>query len=57
MTGFGNALAQGVKEAVSEKGFLGAFTGGFTASAAGICAAVFFGFIVAVIFKSRDKSK
>ena len=45
------------KKAVAEKGFLGVFTGGFTASAAGICAAVFFGFIVAVIFKSRDKSK
>lgn len=57
LTGFGNTLAQGVKEAVAEKGFLGAFTGGFTASAAGICAAEFFGFIVAVIFKSRDKSK
>ena len=45
------------EKAVAEKGFLGVFTGGFTASAAGICAAVFFGFIVAVIFKSRDKSK
>ena len=52
LTGFGNALAQGVKKAV-----LGVFTGGFTAAAAGICAAVFFGFLVAVIFKSRDKSK
>lgn len=57
LTGFGNALAQGVKKAVAEKGFLGVFTGGFTAAAAGICAAVFFGFLVAVIFKSRDKSK
>ena len=57
LTGFGNALAQGVKRAVAENGFLGVFTGGFTAAAAGICAAVFFGFLVAVIFKSRDKSK
>lgn len=57
LTGFGNTLAQGVKRAVAENGFLGVFTGGFTAAAAGICAAVFFGFLVAVIFKSRDKSK
>ena len=57
LTGFGNTLAQGVKKAVAESGVIGAFTGGFTASAAGICAAVFFGFLAAVIFKSRDKSK
>lgn len=57
LTGFGNALAQGVKRAVAEKGVLGAFTGGFTASAAGICAAVFFGLLAALFFKSRDKSK
>lgn len=57
LTGFGNTLARGVKKAVTENGLLGVFTGGFTASAAGICAAVFFGFIAAVIFKSRDKSK
>ncbi len=57
LTGFGNALAQGVKRAVAEKGVLGAFTGGFTASAAGICAAVFFGLLAALLFKSRDKSK
>ncbi len=57
LTGFGNVLARGVREAVKEKGFIGAFTGGFTASAAGIAAAVFFGLIVALIFKSKDKSK
>lgn len=57
LTGFGNALAQGVKRAVAEKGVLGAFTGGFSASAAGICAAVFFGLLAALLFKSRDKSK
>lgn len=57
LTGFGSTLARGVKKAVTENGLLGVFTGGFTASAAGICAAVFFGFIAAVIFKSRDKSK
>ena len=55
LTGFGNVLARGVREAVAEKGALGAFTGGFSAAAAGICAAVFFGLIVALIFKPGDK--
>lgn len=55
LTGFGNTLARGVREATAEKGVLGAFTGGLTASAAGICAAVFFGWIVAMLFRSRDK--
>lgn len=55
LTGFGNALARGVRKAVAERGALGAFTGGFTASAAGIAAAVFFGYLVAVIFKPREK--
>lgn len=57
LTGFGSSLAKGVKEAVSEKGFLGVFTGGFTAAAAGICAAVFFGYLVALIFRPGDKNK
>ena len=57
LTGFGNTLAKGVKQAVSESGLLGAFTGGFTAAAGGICAAVFFGFLVALIFKPSDKNK
>ena len=57
LTGFGNTLAKGVKQAVAEKGLLGAFTGGFTAAAGGICAAIFFGYLVALIFKPRDKSK
>ena len=56
LTGFGNTLAKGVREAVEEKGVLGAFTGGITASAAGIAAAVFFGFLVSLIFKPKDKS-
>ena len=55
LTGFGNALAKGVKDAVSRDGLLGAFTGGFTASAAGICAAVFFGVIVALLCKPKEK--
>lgn len=57
LTGFGNALAKGVKQAVEQQGLLGAFTGGFTAAAGGICAAVFFGVLVALIFKPRDKNK
>ncbi len=56
LTGFGNNLAKGVKKAVEEKGLLGAFTGGFTAAAGGIGAAVFFGYLVSVIFKPGDKS-
>ncbi len=56
LTGFGNNLAKGVKKAVEEKGLLGAFTGGFTAAAGGIGAAVFFGYIVSVLFRPGDKS-
>lgn len=56
LTGFGNLLAKGVKEAVAEKGLMGALTGGLSAASAGICAAVFFGFLVALLFKSREKS-
>ena len=56
LTGFGYLLAEGVKKAVAEKGVIGAFTGGFTAAAAGICAAVFFGYLIALIFKPGDKS-
>lgn len=55
LTGFGNALAKGVKQAVERDGLFGVFTGGFTASAAGICAAVFFGIIVALLFKPKEK--
>ena len=57
LTGFGNLLAKGVKKAVAETGLLGAFTGGFTAAAGGICAAVFFALIVSLVFKPRDKNK
>ena len=54
--GFGNVLARGVREAVAQRGLIGALTGGFTAAAAGIAAAVFFGIIVALVFKSKDKA-
>lgn len=55
LTGFGSTLARGVETAVAESGVLGAFTGGFTAAAAGITAAVFFGIIVALLFKQKEK--
>lgn len=55
LTGFGSTLFRGVKEAVGEDGALGIITGGLTASAAGIAAALICGFIVSVIFKSRPK--
>ena len=56
LTGFGNTLAKGVKEAVDKDGFLGIFTGGFTASAGGIAAAIAAGLLVSLIFKPKDKS-
>ena len=55
LTGFGNLLAKGVKQAVEEDGLLGILSGGFRASAAGLGAAVFFGIIVALIAKPHDK--
>jgi stage V sporulation protein AE len=55
LTGFGSLLARGTREAVAEHGTLGAFTGGLTAGAAGICAAVFFGYLAALFFRPGDK--
>lgn len=56
LSGFGWTLSEGVKEAVHEKGFLGIFTGGLTAGAAGTTAAVFLGYLAALVAKPRDKS-
>ena len=56
LTGFGYALAQGVKEAVAEQGLLGAITGGLTATAAGVTTAVTLGLIAALVGKSGDKT-
>lgn len=56
LTGFGNTLAKGVREAVTEDGFLGIFTGGLKAAAGGITAAIFFGLLTGLIFKDKDKS-
>ena len=56
LTGFGNCLAKGVREAVDKDGFLGIFTGGLQSAAGGITAAVFAGLIMALLFRSKDKS-
>lgn len=56
LTGFGYLMAKGTREAVQAKGLLGAFSGGVAASAAGIAAAVFFGYLAALFSKSGDKS-
>ncbi len=53
--GFGNTLAKGVMKEVDKSGFIGIFTGGVTAAAGGICAAVFFGLLMALIFKPKSK--
>ena len=56
LTGFGANLAKGVKKAVEEQGLLGAFTGGLKAAAGGLTAAIFFGWLAAVVAKSKDKA-
>lgn len=55
LLGFGHTLFQGVKEGVEESGILGLFTGGLTASAAGISAALIFGYLASVIFQPKMK--
>ena len=56
LTGFGYNLAKGVKEAITQDGFLGIFTGGLKACAGGIAAAVFCGLVASLIFKPKDKA-
>jgi len=55
LTGFGYTLAKGVKEAVEEQGLLGVLTGGLSGAAAGITAAMLFGFLAALISRPRTK--
>ena len=55
LTGFGHALAQGAISAVQEIGLLGAFTGGIAATAGGLTAAIFFGFLAALCFRPKPK--
>ncbi len=56
LTGFGYSLATGVQEAVSEQGLLGVLTGGITATAAGVAAAVVFGYFIALLARPGDKN-
>ena len=56
LTGFGYLRAKGVRKAVEEQGVMGALTGGITAAAGGITAAIFFGYLVALLFKPKPKS-
>ena len=55
LTGFGYNLARGVAKDVAERGFLGILQGGVTAAAGGIAAAVFFGYLAALLFKAKPK--
>lgn len=55
LTGFGYSLGKGVIKGIEERGLLGAFTGGITATSGGIAAAIFFGFLIALIFKPKEK--
>ena len=54
--GFGHLLADGVREAVASHGLLGVLMGGVRSAAVGISASVFFGYLIALIFKPGDKS-
>jgi len=56
LTGFGYTLAQGVQKAVNESGLLGALTGGITATAGGISAAIFFSLIMSLIFNGKPEN-
>ncbi|WP_298024209.1 stage V sporulation protein AE [uncultured Dysosmobacter sp.] len=55
LTGFGHSLAKGVEKAIGEQGWLGVLTGGLSATAGGITAAVVFGVLMALLFKPGDK--
>ncbi len=55
LTGFGYLIAKGVKEAIREKGLLGALTGPLTAAAGGTAAALVFGFLVALFCRGKPK--
>lgn len=55
LTGFGYSLATGVREAIDAYGFIGALSGGLTATAAGITVAMVSGVLMALLFRSGDK--
>lgn len=56
LTGFGNVLFKGVKDAVDKEGLIGIFKGGFTSSAVGISAALIFSYIASLFFSAKMKS-
>ena len=56
LTGFGYNMAKGTQKALQENGLLGALIGGVSSAAAGIGAAVFFGYLAALVSKPSDKS-
>lgn len=56
LTGFGYNLSKGVKEAVTQDGFIGILTGGLKSAAGGITAAIAAGLLASLIFKPKDKS-
>ena len=56
LTGFGYTLAKGVREAVSQDGIIGIFSGGLKATAGGITVAIVAGLIMSLIFRAKDKS-
>ena len=55
LSGFGNLIAEGIRKAVNEKGLLGALTGALSSAAAGISAAICFGFMASLIFHGKTK--
>lgn len=55
LTGFGYLISEGVREAVDKQGLLGALTGGLTAAAGGISAALVFGYLAAILFKGKRR--
>lgn len=55
LSGFGNLIAQGVREAVDEQGLLGALSGPLASASAGIAAALIFGFLASLIFRGKRK--
>ena len=55
LTGFGYLISEGVREAVDKQGLLGALTGGLTAAAGGISAALVFGYLSAILFKGKRR--
>jgi stage V sporulation protein AE len=56
LTGFGHLLAEGIRKAVSRDGILGIFTGGLTASAGGVTAALLFGLAASLLFRSKERN-